>query len=128
MKSIISKLMYFGGHGMRKESLEHLTTTREFEGKRAGRFDEGPWPRISGMERQRMLERAAELVEQQAHELALCETLDIGKALYFAEHIDARIMSDLLRYYAGMASEIQGATRIVAPPPDRQPMQTMIVP
>lgn len=90
-------------------------------------FDEGPWPRMSGMERQKVLERAAALFDEKARELALCETLDMGKAIYFAETIDVGIMSDLLRYYAGMASELQGATRIVSPPPDRKPMQTMIV-
>jgi aldehyde dehydrogenase (NAD+) len=90
-------------------------------------FDRGPWPRMSGQERGRVLIKAAELMEAQAHELALCETLDMGKALYFAEHIDAGIMSDLLRYYAGMASEIQGAVRLVSPPPERKPMTAMVV-
>lgn len=90
-------------------------------------FDEGPWPRMSGQERGRVLIRAAELMEAKARELALCETLDMGKAIYFAENIDAGIMSDLLRYYAGMAGEIQGAVRLVSPPPDRKPMTAMVV-
>lgn len=90
-------------------------------------FDGGPWPRMSGQERGKVLAKAAELIEAKARDLALCETLDMGKAIYFAQNIDVGIMSDLLRYYAGMAAEIQGATRTVSPPPDRKPMMAMIV-
>ena len=90
-------------------------------------FDTGPWPRMSGHERGKVLLRAAEIMESKAHELALCETLDMGKAIFFAERIDVGIMADLLRYYAGMAAEMQGATRLVSPPPDRRPMMALVV-
>ncbi len=90
-------------------------------------FDEGPWPRMSGMERQRVLERAATLIEEKAHEVAMCETLDMGKPIYFAEHIDVGIMGDLLRYYAGMATELHGSARNVAPPPNRTPVTALVV-
>jgi acyl-CoA reductase-like NAD-dependent aldehyde dehydrogenase len=81
-------------------------------------FDNGPWANMSGHERQQILTRASELMEKYADDLALCETLDMGKAIYFAKAIDAHLISDLFRYYAGMAPEIDGATRPVMPPPD----------
>jgi len=39
----------------------------------------------------------------------------MGKAIHFAKMIDARLMADLFRYYAGMAPEIDGVTRSVSP-------------
>ena len=66
-------------------------------------------------------------MDEHAHDLALCETLDMGKPLYFGENIDVRIMSDLFRYYGGMAPEIEGATRQVKPAPEHQDMYAMVV-
>lgn len=90
-------------------------------------FDQGPWAKMTGHERQKILTRAAELMEQYADDLALCETLDMGKAIYFAKTFDACMIADLFRYYAGMASEIDGATRLVAPPPEHTPKHVTIV-
>ena len=81
-------------------------------------FDEGPWPKMTGHERQKILTRVSELSEYYANDLALCETLDMGKPIYFAKAIDAHAVADLFRYYAGMAPEIDGVTRLVAPPPE----------
>jgi len=52
---------------------------------------------MSGHERQQILTRVSELIEQYADDLALCETLDMGKAIHFAKMIDARLMADLFR-------------------------------
>jgi aldehyde dehydrogenase (NAD+) len=90
-------------------------------------FDDGVWAKMTGHERQKILTRASELMEKYADDLALCETLDMGKAIYFAKTIDARLIADLFRYYAGMAPEIDGATRPVAPPPDQTPKHVTIV-
>jgi len=40
--------------------------------------------------------------------------------------IDARLMADLFRYYAGMAPEIDGVTRSVSPP-EHTPKHVTIV-
>ncbi len=56
-----------------------------------------------------------------------CETLDMGKAIHFAKTIDAQLIADLFRYYAGMAPEIDGATRPVAPPPNHTLKHVTIV-
>src|SRR5919108_1130611 len=42
-------------------------------------FDEGPWPRLPGAERARVLIRVAELVRRDADELARLEALESGK-------------------------------------------------
>jgi len=50
----------------------------------------------------------------------------MGKAIHFAKMIDARLMADLFRYYAGMAPEIDGVTRSVSPP-EHTPKHVTIV-
>ncbi|MBD3886419.1 aldehyde dehydrogenase family protein [Phormidium tenue FACHB-886] len=76
-------------------------------------FDNGPWAKMMGHERQQILTRVSQLIEQYADDLALCETLDMGKAIHFAKTIDVHLLADLFRYYAGMAPEIDGTTRLV---------------
>jgi acyl-CoA reductase-like NAD-dependent aldehyde dehydrogenase len=90
-------------------------------------FDNGSWAKMTGHERQQILTRVAELIEKYADDLALCETLDMGKAIYFAKTIDAHLLADFFRYYAGMAPEIDGVTRQVAPPPEYTPKHVTIV-
>lgn len=90
-------------------------------------FDDGPWAKMTGHERQQILIRVAELIEKYADDLALCETLDMGKAIYFAKTSDVCLLADLFRYYAGMAPEIEGTTRQVAPPPQYTPKHIAIV-
>jgi aldehyde dehydrogenase (NAD+) len=90
-------------------------------------FDDGAWAKMTGHERQKILTRVSELIEKYADDLALCETLDMGKAIYFAKTIDVCLLADLFRYYAGMAAEIDGVTRLVAPPPERTPKHVTIV-
>ena len=51
----------------------------------------------------------------------------MGKANHFAKTIDAQLIADLFRYYAGMAPEIDGATRPVAPPPNHTLKHVTIV-
>ncbi len=42
-------------------------------------FDEGPWPRMSGRERARILHKAADLIRVHAEEIVRLESLDVGK-------------------------------------------------
>jgi aldehyde dehydrogenase (NAD+) len=90
-------------------------------------FDHGTWAKMTGHDRQKILTRVSELMEKYADDLALCETLDMGKAIYFSKTIDAQLIADLFRYYAGMAPEVDGATRPVSPPPDHTPKHVTIV-
>jgi len=42
-------------------------------------FDEGPWPKMSGRERARILHKAAGLVRASAEEIVRLQSLDVGK-------------------------------------------------
>src|SRR5271167_1085735 len=44
-------------------------------------FEEGPWPKMNASERGRLLNKLADLIEQNQHELAALEALDNGKPL-----------------------------------------------
>jgi coniferyl-aldehyde dehydrogenase len=73
-------------------------------------FDHGPWPRMSGYERGRFLNKYADLVEQHIDELAALETLDNGKPLTLARAVDVMGSVKTLRYFAGAADKIHGET------------------
>ena len=74
----------------------------------------GPWRTISGHERSRLLWRLADLIEENADELATLETRDNGKPYFESRRIDVPSTVDTFRYYAGMADKVQGATIPVA--------------
>lgn len=49
-------------------------------------FDDGPWPRLGYAERQRLLHRLADLMIENARELAMADTQDMGKPIQQAMH------------------------------------------
>ena len=73
-------------------------------------FETGPWGKMKPGERGKILYRLAAQVEKQAEELALVESLDVGKPLAFTRTRDVPFAIDLLRYYAGWANKIYGTT------------------
>ncbi|XP_031488399.1 aldehyde dehydrogenase family 2 member C4-like [Nymphaea colorata] len=73
-------------------------------------FDHGPWPQMSGSERGRLLMKFADLIDQNADELATLEALDAGRLLTLTKCIDIPCTADCLRYYAGAADKIHGET------------------
>jgi len=44
-------------------------------------FDDGPWPKIAGVERARVLNRVAEAIRANADDLAYVEALESGKPI-----------------------------------------------
>ncbi|OYW85066.1 MAG: betaine-aldehyde dehydrogenase [Sphingobium sp. 32-64-5] len=70
---------------------------------------EGPWRRMKPAERQRIMLRLADLVEQHYEELAMLDTLDLG-APYSRTLLGKTRAAGLLRYYAGQAMLIAGDT------------------
>ena len=54
--------------------------------------------------------RLADLIENEIDELAALETLDNGKPIREARYADLPLVIDVLRYYAGYADKIHGAT------------------
>jgi aldehyde dehydrogenase (NAD+) len=75
----------------------------------ARRAFEGPWSRALPSDRQRILLKLADLVEQRWEELALLDTLDMGAPI---RHTRAPrdLLVGLLRYYAGQALALHGDT------------------
>ncbi|XP_021764464.1 aldehyde dehydrogenase family 2 member C4-like [Chenopodium quinoa] len=73
-------------------------------------FDHGPWPRMSGHARGRLMIKYAELVEQHAEELAALDAIDAGKLFGMGKLIDIPSGASNLRYYAGAADKIHGET------------------
>ncbi len=73
-------------------------------------FEHGPWRKTSASERGRLLYRLADLIEQNADELAKLETLDNGKPVAVARAADLPLTIACYRYYAGWADKIQGKT------------------
>jgi aldehyde dehydrogenase (NAD+) len=70
----------------------------------------GPWRKMSASERGRLLWRLSDLVEKNIDELAELETLDNGKPIFESKFVDMPMVVDVLRYYAGLATKIQGET------------------
>ncbi|MGC9951664.1 MAG: aldehyde dehydrogenase family protein [Bryobacteraceae bacterium] len=77
-------------------------------------FDGGAWRKISAAERGRLLNRLADLIEQNADELALLESLDNGKPYQVAKAADLPLTVACYRYYAGWADKVQGKTIPIA--------------
>jgi aldehyde dehydrogenase (NAD+) len=76
----------------------------------ARRAFEGPWSRIKPAERQWMIWRLADLVEENYEELRLLEVLDMGSPIGRSPEAGATRAAEVLRYYAGWATKIGGET------------------
>lgn len=68
------------------------------------------WKSVSSLERSRMLWKLADLLEQNADELAEIEVLDNGMPFGTARHGFLPMAIDTLRYTAGLATKINGRT------------------
>ncbi|MEA1674604.1 aldehyde dehydrogenase family protein [Nitrospirillum sp. BR 11163] len=71
-------------------------------------FESRAWRMMRPLDRGRLLERLALLVEKHREELAALESLDSGKLLAVTRAIDLQFTIDGLRHYAGWASKIAG--------------------
>jgi aldehyde dehydrogenase (NAD+) len=69
---------------------------------------EGPWGRMSGAERGRILYKLADLIEAQSEDLVILESLNAGKPLAATRRQDIGAVIDTLRYYAGWADKLAG--------------------
>ncbi|MFD2645241.1 aldehyde dehydrogenase family protein [Pseudomonas japonica] len=73
-------------------------------------FDGGAWSQLKPLERERLIHRLADLVEQHGDELAEIESIDMGKSVVQARAVDIQGTVDTLRYFAGWASKLHGRT------------------
>lgn len=69
----------------------------------------GPWSRMDAADRGALMFRLAELVEENAAELAALESLNCGKTIRDSQG-DVQGVCNTLRYYAGWADKIEGRT------------------
>lgn len=76
----------------------------------------GPWSRMSGSERSKLLWRIADLIMEHADELAQLETLDQGKPLQVARNGDIPVCAETFRYMAGWATKLTGDTIPIGTP------------
>ena len=79
-------------------------------------FESAAWGRMRPDQRQRLLLRLADLVEEHAKTLAEIESLDNGKSVVIAEHVDVALVASYFRYMAGWATKIEGSTLDVSIP------------
>ncbi|MDD5302747.1 MAG: aldehyde dehydrogenase family protein [Elusimicrobia bacterium] len=77
---------------------------------------EGPWSRMSPAEREKVLHKAADLLEARAEAFAQLETLDNGKPIREAKNGDLPLAIGLLRYFGGWPTKIHGETTPVSVP------------
>ena len=79
-------------------------------------FDHGPWSKMHGTERERLLLKLADLLEANAQSFAEVESMDNGKSAAIARVVDVAVSIDTLRYMAGWATKIEGATTDISVP------------
>jgi phenylacetaldehyde dehydrogenase len=73
-------------------------------------FDDSEWSRLKPVDRERLLHRLADLIEQHADELAELESIDNGKSIVMARHVDIKHAIEVWRYMAGWPSKLEGRT------------------
>lgn len=70
----------------------------------------GPWSKFSARERGALLYKLADLIEQNAQELAALEVLNNGKPIREVLGADLPLVLNTFRYYAGWADKVYGET------------------
>src|ERR1700722_10976790 len=73
-------------------------------------FENGAWSKTTASERGRLLNKLADLMEQNKEELAALETLDNGKPISDSLNADLPLTIACYRYYAGWTDKIHGKT------------------
>ena len=66
------------------------------------------WAALTGMQRSRILRRAVDILRERNDELAALETRDTGKPIAETQAVDIVTGADVIEYYAGLATAIEG--------------------
>lgn len=77
---------------------------------------EGDWKKLTGIKRGALINRLADIIEENAQELAELESIDNGKPVKIAKVVDVANSVRHLRYFAGWASKLEGSTIPVEAP------------
>lgn len=73
-------------------------------------FDGGAWPKLTPADRGRLLWKLGELLLARADEVALLETLDVGKPISESRKIELPLIAEIFQYYAGWTTKLTGQT------------------
>lgn len=79
-------------------------------------FEEGEWASMTPAQRQELLWRFADKLEESLDELAALESLNCGKPYGVVRHMEMPAGIKILRYHAGWATKLNGETRDVSLP------------
>jgi phenylacetaldehyde dehydrogenase len=71
-------------------------------------FDAGAWAAMKPNQRERLLWRLGDEIANRAKDFGQLEALDNGKSAIVAEAVDTAWAADVFRYYAGLATKIEG--------------------
>lgn len=75
-------------------------------------FEKGTWAEMDKRDRERILLKAADLIETKyAEELAVRESCDAGKLLRDVRSVDVPDIANTLRYFAGWITKFDGAVK-----------------
>ncbi|GGY99458.1 aldehyde dehydrogenase [Pseudoduganella plicata] len=77
-------------------------------------FDDGRWASFAPAKRKRILLKFADLMQQNAAELALLETLDMGKPIKYSQAVDVAGAANCIRWYGEAIDKVYGE---IAPTP-----------
>jgi 4-(gamma-glutamylamino)butanal dehydrogenase len=69
-------------------------------------FDNGVWRDADPLHKKKVLLRFAELIRENAYEIALLETLDIGKVIANSISVDVPSCANCIQYYAELADKL----------------------
>jgi phenylacetaldehyde dehydrogenase len=81
-------------------------------------FEDGAWPKMSPVERGKLVWRLGDVLEAHADELAELESLDNGKPIRDARAVDIPFGCELLRYMGGWSTKITGQSIPISAPGD----------
>ncbi len=71
-------------------------------------FEDGRWASLRPLDRKRVLQRLAALIREHKEELALTETLNMGKPIGDSRAVDVRATADCFAYYGECADKVYG--------------------
>jgi phenylacetaldehyde dehydrogenase len=80
-------------------------------------LEEGAWATMLPAQKEALIWRLADLIDQNADELAELESIDNGKTKFMANIVDIPGSRDYFRYMAGWATKIEGSTIDISVPP-----------
>jgi len=71
-------------------------------------FDEGEWPKMDALARGRLIYKLSEKIRENLDDLAMTDTLNVGKPLRDTRGFDIPCAADLFESYAGLSDKVSG--------------------